>query len=211
MSDERIAVLGSGGHASVVVATLRAEGRVPAACFDDSPERWGTLVEGVPVVGPLEEADRSDCTHAVCAIGENVARRRVVERLDLRWTTTVHPFAWIAPGAVIGEGTVVFAGAIVQPGAVIGRHVIVNTKTSIDHHVHVGDFAHLAVAHLAGAASIGDGAFLALNSTVLPGVTVGEWSTVGAGAVVTRNVAAGVTVVGVPARSLGRRNDRPSW
>ena len=46
-------------------------------------------------------------------------------------------------------------------------------------------------------ASIGSGA------TILCGVTIGERAVVGAGAVVTRDVAAGTTVVGNPARSVG--------
>ena len=45
-------------------------------------------------------------------------------------------------------------------------------------------------------ASIGSGA------TILCGVTIGENAIVGAGAVVTRDVAAGTTVVGNPARTL---------
>jgi len=48
-------------------------------------------------------------------------------------------------------------------------------------------------------ASIGSGA------TILGGVTIGEEAMVGAGAVVTRDVPAGVTVVGNPARRLGKR------
>ena len=47
-------------------------------------------------------------------------------------------------------------------------------------------------------ASIGSGA------TILSGVTIGENALVGAGAVVTRDVAAGTTVVGNPARALGK-------
>jgi acetyltransferase-like isoleucine patch superfamily enzyme len=66
----------------------------------------------------------------------------------------------------------------------------------------VGNYAHIAVAHLAGGASIDDGVFLALSSTVLPKVHVGAWATVGAGAVVKKNVQPHSTVVGNPARSL---------
>jgi sugar O-acyltransferase (sialic acid O-acetyltransferase NeuD family) len=199
---ERIAVLGGGGHAAVIVATLQAMNRQVVACYDDDPAMWGKEVLGVPVSGPIDSVVGSSCSHAIIGIGDNAARKTVAERLALEWTTAVHPFSWVHPGVVIQPGTVIFAGAIVQPGAQIGAHVVLNTKASVDHHCRVGDYAHIAVAHLAGGASIGAGVFMALSSTVLPGLHVGDWSTIGAGALVTKNVDACTTVVGVPARAL---------
>jgi acetyltransferase EpsM len=50
---------------------------------------------------------------------------------------------------------------------------------------------------------VGEGAFLGIGSVVIPGVKIGRWSTLGAGAVATRDLADGVVAVGVPARALG--------
>ena len=45
-----------------------------------------------------------------------------------------------------------------------------------------------------------EGAFIGTGAVILPGVNVGAWSVVGAGAVVTLDVPARATVMGVPAR-----------
>jgi acetyltransferase EpsM len=202
---ERIAVLGAGGHATVIVATLRAMGRNVVAVFDDALDCQEGHVLGVPLCGPIADAKKSSCTHAIIGIGDNSARKRISSEIDFEWTTAVHPFSSVHPDVVLGPGTVVFAGGIVQPGASIGAHVILNTKASVDHHCRVGDYSHIADGHLGGGVSIGEGVFLALGSSVLPGLHVGDWAVVGGGAVVTRDVAPRTTVVGVPARPITHR------
>ena len=49
---------------------------------------------------------------------------------------------------------------------------------------------------------IGDDVWIGAGALILPGVTVGDGAIVGAGAVVTKDVPAGETYAGVPARSI---------
>ena len=49
---------------------------------------------------------------------------------------------------------------------------------------------------------IGDGCWLCARTTILPGVTVGSMTIVGAGAVVNKNLPGGITAVGIPAEPL---------
>lgn len=59
---------------------------------------------------------------------------------------------------------------------------------------------------LPGPVVIEDCVWVGANVTIVPGVTIGEGSVVAAGAVVTRNVAAGTVVAGNPARAIGHRD-----
>lgn len=194
-------VLGSGGHAKVVVQTLRALGYGIAAVFDDDTFKCGKNVMGIPITGTTDCMADHVGAAAVIAIGDNCARRMLAARHQAEWLTLVHPHAHVDPSVEIGPGTVVFAGAVVQAASRVGNHVIINTSASVDHDCVVGDYVHIAPGvRLAGAVEIGAGAFVGMGAVVLPERHVGENSVVGAGAVVTRHLSKGVTAVGVPAR-----------
>jgi sugar O-acyltransferase (sialic acid O-acetyltransferase NeuD family) len=197
-------VIGASGHGKVVVATLQAAGVVVAGVLDDDPAKHGLRVLGVPVQGPSEMA--LDSEHAVVvAVGSNATRKSFVDLLDCRvaWSTGVHPAATVHPSVEIGEGTVVFAGAVIQPDSVIGRHVIINTSAAVDHDCRISDYVHAAPGvRVAGDVLLGEGVFMGVGACAIQGVHVGDWATLGAGAVAIRDVPAGVTAVGVPARSL---------
>ncbi|HET8524680.1 MAG TPA: acetyltransferase [Thermomicrobiales bacterium] len=202
----RLFLLGGGGHAKVVVDAARAMGDYDVTgIFDDDPARQGGDVLGVPVLGPIceESFARHEARLAVIAIGDNRMRRQIACRYGhlVEWATIVHPRAIVAASATLGRGTVVMAGAVVQPAVVIGEHVILNTVSSVDHDSEVGSFAHLAPGvHAAGGVRIGEGALIGIGAVALPERTIGAWATVGAGAVVVRDVQGGAIVKGVPAR-----------
>jgi sugar O-acyltransferase (sialic acid O-acetyltransferase NeuD family) len=201
-------IVGSGGHAKVVINAARASGRFEVVgVLDDDRRRHGMRVLEVPIHDEIttEVVERLEVRHAVIAVGCNRTRANLARRLDGRilWATVVHPTACIASAVTVGEGTVVCAGAIIQPDSTIGRHVILNTASSVDHDCLVGDFAHIAPGSLlAGDVRIGPGALLGIGSKILPRCSVGAWATVGAGGVVIRDVASCVTVIGIPASPL---------
>ncbi len=205
VNEDGIVVIGAGGHAKVLIATLAAGGFSIAGVLDDDDTKWGTDAQGTRV-GRIE---RERGGSGVIGIGDNAQRREMARALNFEWRTVVHPAAYVHPAAKLGRGTVIFAGAIVQPDAVIGDHVIVNTGATVDHDCVIGDYAHLAPGvHLAGAVYVGEGAFLGIGSVVIPGVKIGRWSTLGAGAVAIRDLADGVVAVGVPARARRTRKAR---
>lgn len=136
----------------------------------------------------------------VVAIGDNAERKRMVESEAREWGLSVHASAVIADGTSLGEGTMICAGAIICPNVRIGKHCIINTGASIDHDCIIGDYCHVGPhATLCGTVTLEGGVFCGAGSVVIQGRRVGEWSTVGAGGVVVKDVLPNVIVKGNPA------------
>jgi UDP-perosamine 4-acetyltransferase len=197
-------VVGAGGHGKVVLSLLQACGLAVEAVLDDASFRWGETLLGVPVTGPTELLLGFDEPRAVLAVGGNACRLSLARRFSrVHWETAIHPRAWVHESVRIGPGTVVFAGAILQPGTEIGAHCIVNTGALADHDCRIGEGVHLAPGTcLAGGVTLGKGVFFGVRSAAIPGVSVGDWTVVGAGGVVVRDLPERVVAVGVPARPL---------
>ena len=197
-------VLGAGGHAKVVVATLEAAGYLVEGIYDDDPSLAGLDILGVPVLGPTTLIETTDFD-SVVAVGENATRQRVVQAWSeqLRWASVIHPTAFVHASVEVGDGTVVCAQAVIHPDSVIGQHVIVGAGTTIGHDTNIHDYVHLAPGvHLAGNVRIGEGAFVGIGSSVIQGIEIGRWANVGAGSVVIHDLTDGITAVGAPARPL---------
>jgi sugar O-acyltransferase (sialic acid O-acetyltransferase NeuD family) len=173
--------------------------------LDDNDAFHGTRLLGLPVLGPIDVYRELASTGLVMGIGDNAARKAIVERLGTEiphpWHGAIHPTATIAPSVQIGEGTVVAAGAVINPDTIIGKHAIINTGATIDHDCKIGDFCHIAPgAHLAGGIHVGEGSLIGIGVVATPYHSIGAWVVVGAGAVVIRDIPDRVVAKGVPAR-----------
>ncbi len=137
----------------------------------------------------------------------------ITGRVEVGAGCRVGPFAHLRDGTVLADGAEV--GAFVEVNrSTLGefaraRHLAYLGDARIGRSVNVG--AGVITANFDGRdkhrTTVGEGAFLGSGSILVAPVAVGPGAVVGAGAVVTRNrdVEAGQTVVGVPARPLKPR------
>ncbi len=200
-------IIGSGGHAKVVIDALLASGvaRDEIMVRDGNPARAGVQVQGIAVIVPeLAETLVGALVHI--AIGDAVARARldqVIRAMGAFARIVQHPMAIVSASAKLGEGSFIAAGALVGPDAEIGRGVIINHCAVIDHDCIVGDFSHIAPnATLGGGVRVGSRTLIGAGAIVLPGVSIGDDVTVGAGAIVLRAIGDGQRWVGNPAKRL---------
>ena len=89
----------------------------------------------------------------------------------------------------------------------IGSHVLIAPGCFITDHAHRHVIGRTIASQgcVSQAVTIGDDVWLGVNTVVLAGVTIGTGAVVGAGSVVTRDVAPMTVVVGAPARPVSRR------
>ena len=112
----------------------------------------------------------------------------------------------IGQDTIVGERTVLDG----RDKLIIGDHVDIASEVMIynaEHDVNSEDFHAITAPTI-----IEDYVFIGPRAIILPGVTLGKGSVVGAGAVVTKNVEPFTIVGGVPAKVIGeRKNTNPTY
>ncbi|CCQ75366.1 acetyltransferase [Magnetospira sp. QH-2] len=200
-----VVVVGAGGHAKVVVDTLRLLGDRVVALLDSNQDLRGSFLMGHRIIGGDEMLDDITSAGVLTSVGvSSIAIRRKLFEMTrakgFRNLSLIHPTAILSRTAELSEGCQVMARAVVQTGSRVGLNAIVNTGAVVDHDTVVCDHAHIGPgAVLAHRVSIGAGTLIGAGATVLPDVRVGDDCRVGAGATVVADVANGTTVVGNPA------------
>lgn len=181
---------------------------------------------GVRVLAVLERAERAMSVSSTHAQGVGAPARVFVHptaTIDAGATIGEGTKLWhhvhVSLGASIGRDCSLGQNAYVGPGVKIGNGVRVQNNVSVYEGVELEDYVFCGPSMVFtnvknpraeverkdefGRTLIQQGATLGANCTIVCGTTVGRYAMVGAGAVVTRNVAPHAIVAGVPAVRIG--------
>jgi sugar O-acyltransferase (sialic acid O-acetyltransferase NeuD family) len=209
-------LVGAGGFARETAEAVRALNAVRPTWrlrgfVDDTPALHGTLIGGVPVLGPIDLVDEHPHDRIVITTGrpDNYVSRLLISRRlgldDDRYATIVHPTATIGTTCTVGAGSVLLAHADLTADVVVGRHVAVMPQVVLPHDVRIDDFATLASGvRVGGACHVAMGAYVGSGACLRERITIGAWAMVGMGSVVIRDVASERLCMGAPALEVGR-------
>lgn len=202
-----LAVLGASGHGKVVADAAERSGWNSIVFFDDA---WPglTSVSGWSVVGGstelLHKLNKFD--GVVVGIGDNRIRYQKLQDLDAAGAdivSVIHPCSTVSPYVKLGPGSVVFANAVINIDSVVGSGAIVNTGAVVEHDCCLGECVHVSPnATLAGGVTLGLRVWVGANACVKQRVSIGDEAVIGMGSVVLRDIPAGQTQAGNPARPL---------
>ena len=196
-------------------AALRFVGYVDERKPPGSAWGSGTVLGGLSELRAHLDDHPRERFHYITAVGDNRARRTLVEKLEqvqsdrLTPLSVHHSFTVVGPHVKVGAGTCMAPGSVITTHVTIGQHVIVRREGIDIPRLRPRRLrqrepwrGHLRQRHSGRRSYVGAGA------VVIEDITIGEWSIVGAGASVVRDACRSrVTVAGgVPAPSEASRH-----
>lgn len=202
----KLLIIGASGHGKVVAdIALKMNHWYSIAFLDDDETIQSSM--GISVIGRSLDAKEYIANYDIfVAIGNNLIRESFqveLEALGASIPTLIHPSAVIGEQIEIKSGTVVMAGVVINCSTQIGKGCIINTGSTIDHDNYIEDFVHISPgSHLAGTVKVGRCTWLGIGSIVSNNIYITSKSTVGAGAVVIKDIAEPGTYIGIPARRI---------
>lgn len=176
--------------------------------IDDNPQRHSGETDGYPVIGSCDyfTEEREKCW-VICAVGAPKARGQIVDRLscfpNVKFATLIDPSVLLSERVQIGEGSIICAGSVLTVDIKLGRHSIINLNCTVGHDVEFNDFltAYPSV-NISGNVCGEDYVELGTGVQIRQGLKLCSNVTIGAGAVVVRDVTEPGTYTGVPAKRL---------
>lgn len=208
---KKLAIFGTGGFAKELLDLALDQG-YSEIYFLEKDIKENQKLFGFSV---LPERDLSKLIDTDFAIG--IADPKIRKRIygiysDLSYPNLVHSQATLGYGISEmleqSKGVVIAAGARVTNSCHFGDFIIVNFNSTIGHDCKLDSYVSIMPGvNVSGCVQLKTGVYIGTNATILPGSLdtpkiLGEYSVVGAGAIVLKATLADRTYIGAPAKEL---------
>jgi len=188
--------------------SLEGGGQPFSGFLDKNPDALLEYSYDLPWLGTDEDFVPAQTDRFVISITDPRVRRLVSNKLEIkgaRFVNLIHPSAVVARTATLGKGVIICPHVLVSSDAIIGDFVSINALSSIGHDVRLGNFTVLgAHVDLTGFVKVENSVFFGTGAKVLPKLTIGENSRIGAGAIIVRSVPSNSTMYSMPAKKLNK-------
>lgn len=197
MTNKQVIVIGSGGHASVVVDILYQLDVDITAIYSVEPRSELKLFKDIPFIFDDQDAppfkNSEVClVNAIGSLPGKDLRSRVHKKFKLLgfdFLSIVAPSALVSEYATLCEGAQVLPRAVINAGALIGESTIVNTGVIVEHDCNIGKHNHLAPGcTVSGGVSTGSYVHVGVGANIIQGLDIGSNVLIGAGATAVTNI-----------------------
>lgn len=204
---KKLIIIGAGGYSKSVLDSVDKNKIQMTGFIDEFSDKEEHLGYSILCNKFADLKSPKDYVYFI-AVGNNINRKRWYDLLkshNLEIINVIDNSAIVSPNAELSKEGGIFVGkrAIINSGAEIGYNCIINTGALVEHGCFVGNHVNVSTySILNGDVKVQDGSFIGSSSVTIGQIEIGQWATVGAGAVVIRNVDSNTTVAGVPAKII---------
>ena len=213
---QKVVVVGAGGFGREVLEIFKDDNIISPkwdilGFLDGNDKVHGTQINGYPVLGCLDWLADNPAVGCVVAIGDPKTKKAVIDEMEDRnanFVNAIHPSVVMSEFVKLGRNVVICAGCILTVDILIGDHVIININSTVGHDTIIGNYCSIMPAvNINGNNHLNEGVYVGTGSTFVQEVSVGSWTTIGAGAVLVKNIPKSVIAVGVPAKVIKELSD----
>ena len=179
--------------------------------LDDDKSKQHTTLNHTPILGGIEWLKKNPGVSVVIGFSKPSEKLELVKRINAvghhTFPSLIHPDTWISKRVKIGHGSIIYPGVHLDVDIRLGNFNLLNKLVTVGHDTVTGNYITISPGvNVGGINSIGDGVEFGINSCSIQQLKIGAWATIGAGAVIIRDVADHAVVVGNPGRVLDKSN-----
>jgi acetyltransferase-like isoleucine patch superfamily enzyme len=195
---ERVLLLCGGRSATQVIeiAQYEKQKRI-VGILDDTPEKWGTTLNGIPICGPTHLLkklfDEKKFDSVIIAISTSVAARDRFRTTcidsGIPLSNAIHPTAFISSGVTLGTGNIICAFCHFGNDTIIGDNNFISAFNSYDHHNVIGNNISTGPGCMvSGSVTIGDNVRFGAGIFVEPLLVIGHDVAIASGSIITTSI-----------------------
>ncbi len=209
--NNKIAIIGAGGFGREVkwlidsINLQKKQWNFIGYYDDDLSERKN--IEQKLLLGSIGELNNVDESLAVViAIGNPKIKKKIVEQINnsnLYFPSLVHPNCLIGNNVTIGQGAVICANNILTCDIIIEDFVTLNLACTVGHDTTIKSYCSIMpTVNVSGEVLMEECVYVGTGAKIINQINIGSHSTIGAGAVVIKDVPRNSISVGVPAKCI---------
>lgn len=214
-----LAIFGSGGISKEVYCLIKEITNINNKIFDfigfigeRESEVGNEIIDGYKIVSCddeiIEFTSKYKLIGLVIPIGNPKIKSSIYDKVsnisNVVFPNIIHPNICLDKNNVeVGKGNIITAGVNLTCDIKIGDFNLINLNCTIGHDTKIGNFNVInPLVAISGNVCIEHCCLIGTGSQILQGLNISKNSTVGAGAVVTKNVEPNTTVIGIPAKPI---------
>jgi len=214
---KKIAIFGAGGFGREVKTIIDAINiRTPKTFefigfFDDNIAKH-EVINGFPVLGGIAELNQfKEELNVAVSIADPLIKKNIINSIkpkNIYYPNLIHPSVLISDESVeIGIGNIICAQTILTCNIKIGDFIILNLMCTVGHDTTIQSYSSfMPSVNISGEVMVGEGVYVGTGAKIINQLEIGEFTTVGAGAVVAKSLPAFCTAVGIPAKPIKFHN-----